>query len=320
MKKIILLLLSVIFLLPAFAQNTGSKDEDAANLVLKPWVPEQIEGMPAPARKNLENKLSQILTKNGLGGNSIDGRFIITANVNILTKDITPTAPPMQAYTLDVTFYIGDGIDGTLFSSTSLTLKGVGDNAQKAYLAALRSIKTSDPSYQTFIEKGKEKIIDYYNRKCDFIIKEAETLAGLEKYEEAIAKLVAVPNVCRECYDKCMNAVEPIYQKYIDQQCALKLQEARAIWQAGQDLAAAKEASSLLTSISPKASCFPEVDKLNNQIGARVKALDQREWDNMQQQQKRAYELEKQSIKAIRDVGVAYGNHQQPTTYNVVWW
>ena len=36
--------------------------------------------------------MKQACTKNGLGGQSVDGRFIITAEVNLLAKELTPTA------------------------------------------------------------------------------------------------------------------------------------------------------------------------------------------------------------------------------------
>ena len=55
-------------------------------------------------------------------------------------------------------------------------------------------------------------------------------------------------------------------------------------------------------------------------MAKRVKELDKREWDFMLKQQQDEVDLEKASIKAIRDIGVAYGENQQPTTYNVVWW
>ena len=318
MKKLFLLLFCTFIISYTFAQNNEEKMDDVARIILVPYVPKQIEGMPVPAMKNLENKLNQIAIKSGLGGKSIDGRFIITANVSVLTKDITPTAPPMHAYTIEVTLYIGDGIEGTSFSSTSVVLKGVGDTEQKAYMAALKNLKVSDPSYQTFIELGKVKIIEYYNSKCDFIVKEAEMLASKNDFEGAIAKLVSVPNVCKDCYDKCMDAVQPIYQKLLDRDCALKLQEAKGIWSSGQDIESATRASAVLAEVDPAANCYDEVKNLTSEISKRVKELDQREWENMQLQQKREYDLEKQSIEAIRAIGVAYGENQQPT-YNILW-
>lgn len=317
MKKILLSLLIVIGL-NTYAQNTVGKSDDAARITLASYVPEQIDQMPDAARSSLSNKLNQIVTQNGLGGSAFNERFIITANINVITKDLTPTAPPMHAYTLEVTLYIGDGIDGTKFASESTTVKGVGESDTKAYISALKNLKTKDSKYQSFIDAGKNKIIQYYNSKCDFIIKEAQTLANQNDFEEAIFKLTSVPEVCKECYDKCMDAVAPIYKKQIDRDCKIKLQEAQGIWNASQDANAADVAGNILANIDPSASCFSEVKLLSKKIEAKIKQIDDREWKYTLKEQAQ----ESERIKAIRDIGVAYGNGQPKTIqYNVRgWW
>jgi len=300
----------------AKAQTTGKMD-DKGRLALAAWVPDQIEGMPTAAKKNLENKLSQIITANGISGDAMNSRFIISANVTVMTKDITETAPPMQAYTLNVTFYIGDGFEGKSFSSYATTIKGVGDNETKAYNAALKNIKTNDPAYQSFIDKGKAKIIEYYNAQCDVIIKQAKVLAGMNKFDEAIWSLTSVPDVCTECWNKCMAAVAPIFQQKIDFECKTKLTEASNLWNAGQSWDAAQQAGAILATIDPKASCFNEAKALSDKIGKRILEVDKREWNFKYDKE---IGLERDIIKAYRDVGVAYGNGQpQNVTYKSFW-
>ncbi len=322
MKKLVLILCVFCFSIIGISQNSVGKSDDAARIALTAYVPEQIEGITPAVRANLANKLSQIASANGLAG-SLNSRFIITTNISVLTKDITSTAPPMHAYTVEVTLYIGDGIDGTLFSSQSVTLKGVGVNETKAYISALNGLKTKDPVYQTFIEKGKNKIMEYYNSKCDFILKDAQTCASQNKFEEAISKLTAVPEVCKACYDKAMDAVAPIYQKQIDRECKQRLMEATTAWNASQDLSSAESAGSVLSQIEPSASCYKEALSLSNQIAKRVKELDQREWKFQMKQQQDDVDIQKATIKAVRDIGVAYGNGPKATVvrYNVYgWW
>jgi hypothetical protein len=317
MKSIILSILIVINY-NIYAQNTAGKSDDMARITLATFVPQQIDKMPEAARSMLANKLSQIVTQSGMGGNVLNQRFILTANINVMSKDITPTAPPMQAFTLDVTLYIGDGIDGTKFASISTTLKGVGENETKAYISALKNLKTNDPNYQSFIETGKTKIVEYYNSKCDFIIKEAQTLVSQNKFEEAIFKLTGVPEVCRGCYDKCMDAIAPIYKQQIDRDCKLKLAEATNLWSANQTVEAGNQAGEILSTIEPGAACFGEVKTLSNKIATKVKELDTREWNYKLKEQAQVSER----IKAYRDIGVAYGKGQPKTiTYNVRgWW
>lgn len=301
------------------AQNSSVNSDVLGRIALTPYVSEEIENMPQAALSVLQNKLNQISSANGVAGNGYDSRFIITANTNILTKDIVAGAPVMTALTLDVTLYIGDGIDGKKFASQSLTLKGVGTNETKAYIEALKAIKPESTALQSFVASGKSKIINYYNAKCDQIIKEAQNLDKMNMPEEAIYKLTSVPEDCTECYNKVMTAIVPIFKKKIDRDCKLKLAEANSIWNAGQDLDAANTAGEILASIDPQASCIKEAKELSNKIGKRVYELDKREWNYKMETD---VNLKRDLIKAYRDIGVAYGNGQPKTvTYNVHgWW
>lgn len=318
MKHLLIIGLVLLSFMGVNAQNDQGKQDDLARITLAAYVPQQIDKMPDAARSMLANKLSQIITAGGMGGSAFNQRFIMTANINLLTKDMTATAPPMHAYTLEITLYVGDGIEGTKFASHSVTVKGVGENENKAYIAALKMLKTNDPAYQTFLTTGKNKIIEYYNTKCDFILKDAQTLATQNQYEEAIFKLTSVPDVCKACYDKCMTAVGPIYKKQIDRACKVKLAEANNIWAANQTVDAGNEAGEILSTVDPDAACYPEVKALSNKIAARVKELDAREWKYILKDQQQ----ESERIKAMRDIGVAYGNGQpKNVTYNVRgWW
>ncbi len=323
MKKSIVItqiLLSMYFL--SFSQNELGKSDDVARIALNAVVPDQIEEMPQTATGVLQNKLNQIVTKNGLGTSSLNDRFILTANVSVITKDITPSAPPMHAYTLEVSLYVGDGIDGTLFSSTTLTLKGVGNNENKAYVAALRNLNPNDKRLQPFIDQGKTKIIEYFNSRCDFILKEAEMLQGKGDYEAAIAKLVSIPEVCKECYEKAMDAVAPIYQQQIDRECKINLANAQNAWNQSQSYEGASNAAAYLGMIDPNASCYNDALNLSNSIAKRILEVDKREWNFKMKQHQDNVDLEKARIKAIRDIGVAYGNNQpRNVTYHYKsWW
>ena len=321
MKKILLSLLMIIGY-NAYSQNALGKSDDAARITLAAYVPQQIDKMPDAARSILANKLNQIVTQNGMGGAANNERFIITANVNVISKDLTATAPPMTALVLEVTLYIGDGFVGTKFSSTSISVKGVGESETKAYISALKGISPTNSNIQSFVGNGKSKIIEYYNSKCDFIIKEAQTLVSQNNFEEAIFKLTSVPEVCKECYDKCMDAVGPIYQKQIDRECKSKLMDANTAWNAAQDSYGADTAGGILAQIDPNASCYKEALALSNKIAQRIKEIDQRDWKLQLKEQQDNVDIQKATIKAIRDIGVAYGNGQPKTvTYNVRgWW
>ena len=318
MKKCIILVIACLMASITFAQEQIQTMDDAARIALSAYM-DPSSSIPNNAKKTLKDRMQKIITKNGMGS-AKNTRFIMTANVRELNLEKSETAPVIYIYDLEVNLYIGDGIDGTLFSSCSLEVKAAGDSKDKAYMAALKKIKASDPQYQIFINEGKKKIVDYYTAKCDFIITQAQTKAKNQDFDAAIAELMQVPDVCKECYDKCMAAAQPIYQEKINQEGAKLLAEARGVWSAGQDVAAAEAAAAILAQVNPQSSAFAGAESLNAEMAKRVKELDKREWDFMLKQQQDEVDLEKASIKAIRDIGVAYGENQQPTTYNVVWW
>jgi hypothetical protein len=272
MKNLFLIIILLVPVALAIAQNGDS------NIALGTYIPNEIEKVPTAARQILETKLGQMVTKNGVSDISYNSRFIITPNVTVMSKDIIGTAPPKIALNLDVTLYIGDGLNGSLYASKSFNVKGVGSNETKAYIAAIKNLKTNSNSVQNFVTEGKQKIIDFFDNNCGLIQKEANTLANLNKYEEALTLLVNVP-VNSSCYDKVNNNLSKIYQQTIDRDCTLRLAEAKAIWASGQDFASANDAGAILTRIEPSSSCYSEVKSLFSKIENRVKEISDRPWE-----------------------------------------
>ena len=314
MKKSIVIALLAAITMPLFAQNEAGKMDDAARIAITPYT-EYSASFNAQVQKQLKNKMTQILTKQGLAGEP-GQRFIMVADIATLSEDIVVTTKEMYQYELEVSFIIGDGIEGVKFAMGSQTVKGLGETKADAYLQALKKIKPADPAFQKLVEDAKQKIIAYYNSKCDFIIAEAQTLGKQQEYDAALFKLMSVPDVCKECYDKCLAAAEPIYQAMIDNEGARLLAEAKAIWNSGLDVASAEAAGAVLAQINPQSKSFAAAEALTLEMGKRVKELDKREWDFKLMVHKDNVDIKKQQIKAMRDVGVAYGNHQQPSYHN----
>ena len=261
MKKL-LTILSCVLLQHSYAQNNLGKSDDLARIAIGAYIPEQAKTIPAEAKSLLNNKLNQITANRGLGGNSSSTRFIITANVNVLSKDITPTAPPQHSLNLEVTFYIGDGVDGTLFATYSKSYLGIERSETKAYIDALSQIKPGDKGFNDFIEEGKSKIIEYYNSKCDFIIKDAQTAAGQYDFDGAIYTLMSVPDVCKDCYSKCMNTIPVIFNQKLEHECQVLLARAKTLIAQNQY----DQAAETLSPILPDISCYPTADQMMRDI------------------------------------------------------
>lgn len=315
MKKV---LLSIVFLVTLIGnRNYAQSSDNVGFLSLSTYVDSSVEEKTEGATEVLKNKLDQIVANNGLANGF--SRFILTANVITVTKDVLGTAPTSIAYTLNVTFYIGDGIEGNKFTTLSKNVKGVGINETKALINAFKNINSSDSEIQAFISKGKKEIINYYNTRCDLIIKKARLLESQNQFDEAIYMLSAVPDACTDCLNKSLVAVQDIFDKKINMECKVKLQEAKLLWASNPTVEGANLVSDMLKDINPRSSCYKDVVAFTNSVAKRVLEIDGREWKFKVDQE---IGLERDRIKAIRDIGVAWGNGQpKSVVYNVRgWW
>ena len=289
--KITLSAMLGLCLTSAYAQNDLGKADDIGRIVLSPVVISNAN-IPKFAENVLNNKLTQIAAKNGVAGNVVEKRFVITANVIELTKDITPTAPPMIALTVAPTIYIGDAVSGTLYSSCQLdAVKGVGNNETKAYLAAIKNININNPEIVRCINEGKEKIIEFYNSQIDFLLAEAESMVQSQQYDEAMAKLAAVPDVCKDAYTKAVGKIGEIYQKKIDQEGLVLYNEAYATWNTAKNQESAEKVVEILAQINPFSSAAPKgsaivksVEGHYAAIAARRREIEERNWAFKMQQ------------------------------------
>ncbi len=245
-----------------FGQNNQGKLDDVSRIALFAYVPNT--GDLKPSTMNiLKNKLRRVITSNGLGSsNALNKQFIVAASIEVLGQEIVPSTPPMHAYNLGINLYVGNGKDGTLYASTYIETKGVDRSEQKAYNRAINSIRTKSPELKNLLENGKNKIIEYYNTQCDFILKEADNKAQRKDYDNAIYGLLMVPEVCKECYDKALDKSVEIYKMKLENECNIRIQEARVNIASDNY----EEAANNLSGILPDVSCYDEALALLKEI------------------------------------------------------
>ena len=316
MKKFILLFLIAF----QFNGNAQVKLDDFGRIVLNTYLPDN-NSIPAEAKKALETKLSQITTNNGMGGSNANPRFIITAVLNVTSKDIVPGPPQMIAQNIDVTLFVGDAITNTVFSNTVVSIKGVGTNENKALIDAIKNINPKNKEITDFLEEGKNKIITYYATQCDFIIKDAETLAKQENFDEAIYKLALVPEICKECYFKTSELIGNLFQQKIDTDCKAKLSKAKMLWSGQQNIKQAEEVITVISDINPNAACYTVAANFTKEINAKIKADEKARLELALKKYNDKMELEKQQVNAYKEIAVEYAKNQPKTiTYNNIIW
>jgi hypothetical protein len=316
MKKIPFILL---FLL-SFQSHAQAKLENFGRIILNTYLPDN-KAIPAEAIKALENKLNQITTNNGMGGSAVNPRFIITAVLNVGTKDIVPGPPQMIAQNIEVTLFIGDAITNTVFSNTVVSIKGVGTNENKSLIDAIKNINPKNKDISAFLDEGKNKIISYYTIQCDFIIKDAETLGKQQKFDEAIYKLALVPEVCKDCYFKTSELVGNLFQQKIDANCKAKLAQAKLLWSGQQNQNKAEEVIEILSNVHPNANCHSDASNFAKQISNKLKADEKAKLELALKKYNDKIALKKQQINAYKEIAVEYAKNQPKSiTYNNIYW
>ena len=281
-------------------------------LPISVYAADDSESFPQGAKAMVENKLTQLLTRNGIAGLDYMGQFILTVTTTPLDKDIIPGPPAKIAEKMEMNLYIVDAYAKTIFSSTSLTVKGLGETENKCYLNAISHMPLQSPQMTKFIEEGKAKIIEYYDHEGEALLKKAAYLASQKNYEEALFIVSLIPQQSKH-YDAALAAGLDIYQQHIDNQCNINLAAARTAWAAEQNTRGAYAAGEYLANILPDAKCYGEAMELYKEIKGKV--LD--DWKFEMKKYQDGVDIEKLRIDAARQVGVAYGTHQPAQTTSI---
>lgn len=322
MKRIIF----ITFLLTGFLSCMMAQSD--ANVSMCVYMPKNSE-IPEATLQFLENQLENLATENGTADLVICDRFILTAKVDVLQKDIVAGPPQRISQTLNITLQVGDVVDNKLFASTSLTAVGIGTNLTKAYMEAFKQIRKNDKQVANFLEQAKGKIVQYYQQHCESIYAEAQRLAKQQQYDEAIYRLACVPDVGTDCYARCQNAMVQMWQAKINAEGQQLLKLARTAWAQSQDEAGAEEVANYLQQINPTADCQGEVSKLISDITAKIKRDEERAWqfqlrqynDRVQKERVAArneQELRRMGIQAAKEVAIAFAQNQ-PEWEFVIW-
>lgn len=271
--------------------------------------------MPEAAGEYLFNRLCTAVTGDGISATGQYAQFFIAAKALPLYEQAVTGAPVKTALTLSLNLYIGDYWGEKVFDRMSLEIRGVGESRERAYLNAFRSLNKNNQQVANFLEKGKQRIIAYYDAEYNNIIREAQRESALRNYERALFLLGAVP-VCCNGYDAVADELVKTYHEYIDYNCDRLLMQARNAWAVHPDQRGAVEAARILNQLEPDAACYGDAMDLYREIKDKMKD----DWNfEMREKYKDSIELRKQTIEAARAVGVAFGEGQQPQTTNLMW-
>lgn len=338
MKKFLISLsLIVAFIMPdsLWAQQS----EPDSRIYIQVLQPER-DNIPAEAAKQIEGKLTQLVTANGIADIDPANRFVLTTKAAIITKDIVPGPPAKVSMNIDFTFMVGDVIDNKVFETFTISSVGVGINENKAMISAVKNIKPKNPELVEFLKKAKQEIVEYYSTRCVQIMQEAKQEAAAQNFDKAIYLLMQIPDVC-DCAGDCRDLAIKYSKNKVNTNAATLLTKAKAAWAESPDATGAANAADIIARIPSGTTSQAGVNALIAEINTKLRADQKRDWDfKMQQyndqiekqkrddqarleQQRANNEARVQQIEASRQVGLEYARNQpQVVTYhrNVILW
>lgn len=277
-------------------------------------VPQQVDTLAPMAQTKLESRMRQIVTMNGMEGSASFSNFCIVANLTEGSKEVTNGLRPLVTITSELELFVGNNYTGEKFASTSFVVNGAGRNESKAYTSAFGSINTGNAQIQKFLKEAKKKIHQYYETQVPNIISQARRFAVRREFEEALCLLTSVPTCCNG-YAEVERCMLEIYQQYVDYDCAVKVNKARAVWNASQDKDGAALAGAYLASIDPASSCWEDALALAETIRKRIGD----DWEFSKELTRDSVKLEEARIEAMRAIGVAFGQNQKAQTIRENW-
>lgn len=307
MKAISLFILCVMSALASLGQN--------CQLGIAPVVIIQDEDIPENVLNLLNSRLTTALSASGITSDESIGQFIIAGRFNHIMEDVV-AGPPMQfAVHTNLTIFIGSSESKQIFSSKSFDLRGVGTSKQKALINCLQSINAKNETFEQLVEDGRKKIIAYFDNNYKQILAKASQAASINEFDKALYYATSIPE-CSQGYHSSCETAETIFKKYIDYDSQMLLAQAKVVWAASPNNIGAKNASCFLRLIDPNSKSGAGAQILISEIKKITRSdyeFEHVEIHNDDMAIKTAY------IDAAKQIGVAYGRGQQPSTTNISW-
>lgn len=236
----------------------------AKKIPLTPMVSDVLE-LHTTTKNALQQKLTQMALQNGMAARN--GDFVLTSSISVVENETTASVPPMHAVKLDVMFYVVNLIDNLVMAESTVTVKGVDSNENKAILRAVNQINPRSEQSKAFIEEARNNIIDYYSSRVETLEKKAQSLADKGQYEEALAVLDQIPD-CVPAYEEVIDFNNRIFTSWVDLEADALIADAKKSMALGRY----DDAYNSLLSVNPLSTKMPEVNELSRKIDSRIAA------------------------------------------------
>lgn len=286
------------------SSNTPDASEtlDLSNkmtIKLTPFVP-QYEGIAESGVKLLKDRLNAAITKIGFGGEGSNPRFIVGPSINVVSQNVTSTAPTKYANTYEINFMVVDVISETVFNNYTSEFKGVGDSPEKAFISGIRNVDFKNQQFMDFLLMSEKKIVEYYENNCESLLSAADTEAGMRNFDNAFAILKSVPAESKKCFSEIQPKKLEYFQASLNVACNELLLKMKSELGKFNDPSASgfnSEAMNYYSMIDSKSECYAEAQTEYKKYTSNLKPEAKRDW----QQKMKEYNDQIAMVKADKE-------------------
>ncbi len=262
----------------------------------------------------LMTRLTNVLTQKGIAADPSFNQFFITGKFTDFYKETLPGPPMKTTMHSLLTLYVGDAINQQVYASESFEVRGVGNSLERALINAMSQLNGKNAKVESLIDKGKKKILDYYNNNYQTLLKKAKAAASVNEYGEALYYVATIPECC-DGYAEAYALMGQLFTEKLAREGKQLLQLAQAVYYADRSAKGAAKAMQYLAMIDPSSPVQAEAAALAQEIKAQTKS----DYDfETRQKYNDAVSIEKERIAAARAIGVAWGNGQKAQTTNLM--
>ena len=164
-------------------------------------MPEESDVLDTGQLTRLEGKITQLVTQSGLSASGYGTNFVVYPVLTVVESAVVEGGMQnITVTTAELTLFVKQVENNLVFATLSKRLKGSGSSKAQSLGNAISQIQVADADYQKFIAQGKQKILTYYKTECGRLIQKAEASARMNKYDEALAGLLSIPEEVGECF------------------------------------------------------------------------------------------------------------------------
>ncbi len=293
MARIIITFLACLFCGELIAQSGTFQ----ASLSEKVFFDQSTPYSEAQLRRTLLNLLNR---SHAVSLSTQTDVLVIIPYTTTITKDVTPTVPPMISYDLELKLSIINVFDNTVYHSDFFELKGIGRTENKAYGNAFNQLRRYQKRVDNFLVEAENKVNSYYETNCSRIINESMKDAELDLYTEAFNRLASVPTFVH-CQAEVSKQMISVYNKQKDLHCKKFLNVAEAAisirnyWQAAD----------AISQINPESKCYEAAKALKDEIKQQTGDIFEKWWSRGDKLVDKYAEIQKAKYQAYGSMGAA---------------